>query len=179
MCEGHLRRPLSYHRECVSEHSSVFEHVLLLAHGVDAVAKGMPWLRGASQPADGFFLEVAVPLSFIRSDRGTQRRLPVLLTGRDSWSTGTAGPCDGWEAPAHWFPLLGACVWRKVERKKRRQEGLEWMDGVDRLEAMNYIWTQSVLGAARVPDCWLNSPCTFTNIQTVDQNKPNTHIQAQ
>lgn len=67
----------------------------MLARRVGAVAKGMPWLRGASQPADGFSLAVAVPLSFIRSDRGVQRCLPVPLTGRDSPSTGTVGPCDG------------------------------------------------------------------------------------
>lgn len=62
--------------------------------GVGAVAKGMPWLRGASQPADGASLEVAEPLSFIRGDR-PRRCLPALLTGRDSRSAGIAGLCDG------------------------------------------------------------------------------------
>lgn len=68
--------------------------VLVCASRVGAVAKGMPWLLGASQPADGSSLEVAAPLSFIGGDR-RRRCLPVLLTEADSRSAGTAGPCDG------------------------------------------------------------------------------------
>lgn len=79
---------------CVCVCRSVFELVLVFVRGVGAVAKGMPWLLGASQPADGFFLEVAAPLSFIHGDR-PRRCLPVPLTGRDSRSAGTAGLCDG------------------------------------------------------------------------------------
>lgn len=72
----------------------VFQHVLVFMHRVGAVAKGMPWLRGASQPADSVFLEVAVALSFICVDR-PQQWLPALLTGRDSRGAGAAGVCDG------------------------------------------------------------------------------------
>lgn len=91
---------------------------------VGAVAKGMPWLRGASQTADGFPLEVAAPLSFICADR-PRRCLPVQLTGRDSWGAGTAGACDSWEAlpidPSAW------CVFKWGKKEAVREAG--WMEG--------------------------------------------------
>lgn len=64
--EGHFH---TMGRVCVCVCQCVFERVLVFVCGVGAVAKGMPWLRGASQPADGVSLEVAAPLSFIRGDR--------------------------------------------------------------------------------------------------------------
>lgn len=146
MCEGHLRRPLCNReaRVCVC----VSECVWACPCG-SAVAKGMPWLRGASQTADGFSLEVAAPLSFIRADRPRQC-LPVQLTGPDSWGAGTAGACDGWEA----LPIdpSARCVFKWGKKRSGERCWLAgWKDGVDRLEAMNYIWTQSVLRAARAP----------------------------
>lgn len=104
-------------RRCVSER-------VWACPCVSAVAKGMPWLRGASQTADGFPLEVAVPLSFICADR-PRRCLPEQLTGRDSQGAGTAGACDSWEAlpidPSAW------CVFKWGKKEAVREAG--WMEG--------------------------------------------------
>lgn len=48
---------------------SVSLNMSLCSCEVAAVAKGMPWLQGASQPAEGVSLEVALPPSFICGDR--------------------------------------------------------------------------------------------------------------
>lgn len=62
VCEGHWGHSVC---ACVS----VSLNMSLCSREVAAVAKGMPWLQGASQPAEGVSLEVALPPSFICGDR--------------------------------------------------------------------------------------------------------------
>lgn len=56
------------------------------------------------------------------------------------------------------------CVWKK-EAESGAAAG--WKDGVNRLEAMNYIWSQSVLRAARAHSSFkfLTQLCTHTNTE--------------
>lgn len=91
MCQGHQGTALSHHgrRAYVCLRASVCLNMSLCSCEVGAVAKGMPWLRGASQPADSISLEVAAPSSFIRGDR-PRRCLPAPLTGRDHANAATA-----------------------------------------------------------------------------------------
>lgn len=120
MCQGHQGTALSHHgrRVYVCLCASVCLNMSLCSCEVGAVAKGMPWLRGASQPADSISLEVAAPSSFIRGDR-PRRCLPAPLTGRNHANAANPPP-----APIDPFLFLCVCFLRTVEVKRSC-----WMEG--------------------------------------------------
>ena len=157
MCEGHRRRPLSHHgqRVCVC---------LCVCVSVCVWACPCVHVRGGRRCQGDAMVTRCQPTSWRRLSRSGS-----AFVLHSWWQAAPMPPSAAnwtrqqkrWDCRSVWwlsvppYRSLGfVCVCARVcveesERKRRQRVAAGWKDGVDRLEAMNYIWTQSVLRAAR------------------------------